>query len=447
MLHAGFARSDITPPLGTPLGGYPVEERVAESIRDRLHANALVFEQDGRKAALISLDWIIVEQEDVAAIRRLVAAQTGIAPARVTVCAIQTHSAPRTLSAWGWGDKVVDYVQTALPQIAAAVTAADRQLQPVRGGIGVTHSDVGVNRRQIRENHSVALGVNPWGPYDPRLTVLRFEGRGGPLATLVHYGAHPTVLSGQSRAVSRDWPGIMVDRLEQLTGAPALFINGAVGDVAPRVNNLAAVGDGESALLEVGARAAGDALAAYRSIKELRPLDLDTRTRTLTLPYRPLPDAETAAAALAAAEPNRQRWGQPMCDYRHWQSVLAAHRGEPAGGARFTQTITRLGPVAIVPFPGEPFAEIVLRLRTASPFEHTLCASTTNGSLGYFVTRESLHRGGYEVWVARAFGAYILAENIDDVLVEENLRLLRALHDQTPGQGPGQELEQQEESA
>ena len=44
------------------------------------------------------------------------------------------------------------------------------------------------------------------------------------------------------------------------------------------------------------------------------------------------------------------------------------------------------------------------------------------------MTRESLHRGGYEVWVARAFGAYILVENIDDVLVEENLKLLRDLH-------------------
>jgi hypothetical protein len=117
-----------------------------------------------------------------------------------------------------------------------------------------------------------------------------------------------------------------------------------------------------------------------------------------------------------------------MCDYRHWQAVIAAYAGEIASGAHFTQTITQLGSVAFVPFPGEPFAEIVLRLRLASPFQHTLCASTTNGSFGYFVTRESLHRGGYEVWVGRAFGAYILAENIDDVLVEENLKLLRDLH-------------------
>jgi hypothetical protein len=67
-------------------------------------------------------------------------------------------------------------------------------------------------------------------------------------------------------------------------------------------------------------------------------------------------------------------------------------------------------------------------LRDGSPFPYTLCASTTNGSFGYFVTRESLHRGGYEVWVARAMGPYLLAETIDDVLVETNLRLLRELH-------------------
>jgi hypothetical protein len=137
---------------------------------------------------------------------------------------------------------------------------------------------------------------------------------------------------------------------------------------------------------------------------------------------------EVARRNLAAAEAGKEQWGQPMCDYRHWQAVLQAHEGPVKEGAPFAQTITRLGPVAFVPFPGEPFAEIVLRLREYSPFPYTLCASTTNGSFGYFVTRESLHRGGYEVWVAKAMGPYILAENIDDVLIEANVQLLRQLH-------------------
>jgi hypothetical protein len=66
----------------------------------------------------------------------------------------------------------------------------------------------------------------------------------------------------------------------------------------------------------------------------------------------------------------------------------------------------------------------VLRVRHYSPFQHTLCVSTTNGSNGYFVSREARHRGGHEVWVGMAFGPYLLVENIDDILVESNCRLL-----------------------
>lgn len=91
MLHVGFARTEITPALGTPLGGYPVEDRVAEHIRDPLHANALVLERSGVKVALLSLDWIIIEEAEVDAIRQAVAAQSDIVPENVTICAIQTQ--------------------------------------------------------------------------------------------------------------------------------------------------------------------------------------------------------------------------------------------------------------------------------------------------------------------------------------------------------------------
>ncbi|MCX6046140.1 MAG: neutral/alkaline non-lysosomal ceramidase N-terminal domain-containing protein [Chloroflexi bacterium] len=427
-LLVGVGRTDITPELGTALAGYPTQDRYAESVRDPLHATALVLVRNGVKAVLLSLDWILIEAEEVAEIRRLVHERTGIEPAHVTVSVIQSHSTPRTFSAFGWGEKDRDYVQLVMPRIIDAVAQAETNQQPVTVGIGTTHSDVGINRRQIRENNTVALGTNPWGPYDPIMTVLRFEGAHGPVAAIVHYGAHPTVFGGNSRVVSRDWPGVMVDRLEALTGATTLFINGAVGDVAPRTNSRGAVGDGDIALYETGARAAIDALAAYRSIKEFRDLDLAVLTKEIFLPYQPLADLETARRELAVAEPTKDRWGQAMCDYRHWQAVVNAHEGQAESGVVFTQTITRLGPVALVPFPGEPFSEIILRLRDYSPFSYTLAASTTNGSFGYFVTRESLHRGGYEVWVAKAYGAYILAENIDDLLIEANVRLLRELY-------------------
>ena len=167
LLLAGVGRTDITPPLGTALAGYPVQDRVAETIRDPLYATALVLARGDCQVAIISLDWILIEAEEVVAIRELVHAHTGIAPSHVTVAAIQSHSAPRTFSAWGWGDKDRAYVSAVLPRIGEAVAQAVATLQPALVGVGATTSEVGINRRQIRQNHTVTLGVNPWGPYDP----------------------------------------------------------------------------------------------------------------------------------------------------------------------------------------------------------------------------------------------------------------------------------------
>jgi hypothetical protein len=330
------------------------------------------------------------------------------------------------MTAWGWGDKDTAYLRTAVPKVVAAVVQAQAALQPARVGIGTTQSDVGINRREIMPDHTIGLGFNPWGPYDPEMTVLRFVGEQGPIATLVHYGAHPTA-AGPVRSVSRDWPGVMMDRLEKITRAPVLFVNGAVGDVAPRTNIHGAVGDGFPAVFEVGYRAASDAYRAYTAVKEFRDLELAVHVAEIQLPHAPLPDKAQAEQNLAAAAPHREQWGAGMANYRYWQAVLEAHARPPQSSRRFCQVLLRLGPVVFVPFAGEPFAEIVLRLRHASPFQHTLCASTTNGTHGYYVSRESRPRGGYEVWVARAYGAHLFADNIDDVLVEENLKLLREL--------------------
>ena len=426
-LNAGFGRTDITPDLGSLLMGYPGPDRAATGVRDGLEADALALSQGNASAVVISLTVCIVDDVEVEAIRRGVAERTGVAAQAITVGSTQTHSGPNTADFWGWCSKDTAYIGRMVEGAIEAGVEAIRTLRPATVGIGTASSQVGVNRRQIMEDHSVGLGVNPWGPYDPELTVVRFETDDGPLATLIHYGAHPTVLGSDNTLVSRAWPGVMTDRVEALTGAPAFFINGAVGDIAPRCGNRGAVGDGEAALMEVGYRGAEDALRAYHSVKELRPLELGVLSDGFELPYRPLADRAEAEAQFNAAATDKDQYGRGMCEYRHWQAVLQAHDTEAVSGRRYEQVLTRLGPLALVPFPGEPFVEIVLRLRDLGPFQYTLCASTSCGNNGYLVTRESLHRGGYEVWVTKAVGPYILAEHIDDALVQENLALLRRL--------------------
>ena len=236
-----------------------------------------------------------------------------------------------------------------------------------------------------------------------------------------------------NRLVSRDWCGVMKDRIESQFPALSVFLNGAIGDVGPRTNKRsgdglsAGGGDGIHSVREVGYRAASDAISSLISIKEWRSdIALNILTADIFLPYAPLTALVDAEKELVKWEPRKDEWGTPMCEYMHNKAVIEAHKKPLLKGRNFAQTIICLGPLAIIPMPGEMFSEISLRLRRLSPFQHTLCCSVTNGSLAYLPTREAQHRGGYETWVGKAAGAYLLADNIDDALVAENLRLLKA---------------------
>jgi hypothetical protein len=193
----------------------------------------------------------------------------------------------------------------------------------------------------------------------------------------------------------------------------------------------AGTGDGVHAVNEVGYRAATDALRTWASIKDfIDEPQLDLWVEEMDLPYRPMPELAEAKRELKAHEAGKDEWGPGMCDYCYWKDVVQIlESGNIKTKSVFQQTITRIGPVALVPGPGELFSGITLRIRRYSPFQYTLCASATNGWYSYCPTREAIHRGGYEVWVGRASGAYLLAEDIDDHLVEQNVAFLRKLYE------------------
>ncbi len=433
MLKAGFGRTDITPELGVRLGGYGAEERPAEEVFDNLHSTAMVLEQDDLKTVVINLDWICVEEDVVEKIRSDINNHTGITKENISVCTIHSHSVPNTLNFWGWGTCDMEYVNSVLPEISRSVDLALEDLQDVEIGIATTESMVGVNRRGIGENNEVSFCGDPNGSFDPTMTVMHFKNEVGNSGFIIHYGAHGTAM-GNNRLVSRDWSGIMKDRIESQFNAPVLFLNGAIGDVGPRTNQYigngfsAGAGDGIEAVREVGYRAATDALRALISIKEWRSdLKLNVLVEDIFIPYAPLEPLEEAESAKVEWEPRKDEFGPPMCEYMHACSVIEAHKKAPVEGRSFTQTITQIGPVAIVPMPGEIFSGISLRIRQQSPFQYTLCCSVSNGSLAYFPTREARHRGGYETWVGKAIGPYLLADNIDDALVAENIKLLNTI--------------------
>ncbi len=56
----------------------------------------------------------------------------------------------------------------------------------------------------------------------------------------------------------------------------------------------------------------------------------------------------------------------------------------------------RIGPFVLVTFPGEPFAEVGLRIKQQSPYEYTFVAGYSNGHQGYAPTADAYDDEAYE---------------------------------------------------
>ena len=92
-LRVGAAAVVITPATGTPLAGY-YAVRSADSVHDDIYAKAMVFEQDGSKAALVVCDLLTMPRSVVDEARQQIEMQTGITPDRVMISATHSHTAP-----------------------------------------------------------------------------------------------------------------------------------------------------------------------------------------------------------------------------------------------------------------------------------------------------------------------------------------------------------------
>ncbi len=430
----------ITPPLGTLLFGYTAT-RPASSVHDDLRTSVVAIEQGDMRAVLISADICNVPKETVEIIRHQICQQTGILEENITMATTHTHSGPAVEGMGAWGETNDAYVNEILiPQTVKAAVAAFNNMKPALMGVGTTESTVGVNRREIDEDGNVILGQNPFGVFDKTMTVLSFRGLDGEnIVNIIHYNCHGTS-AGRATAITRDWMGPMVDRMEAETGAMTLFFNGAIGDTGPRLSNNRTVGDKDesvenevpdenlSYLEELGSVAAIDAMRAYRNIKEYREVAFDMIKGTISLPYKKPRSLEEAKAQLENPNDMVNHAGIHSIYRKCLEETIRMYENneEFETHAEFDQILYLFNSVIFVPFPFEMFSEIQLRLKQYSPFEHTLCLSNANGLFAYLPTQSQICMGGYEVdsFLCKG-GAHNLVNNTDDIIIRENMKLIK----------------------
>jgi hypothetical protein len=219
---------------------------------------------------------------------------------------------------------------------------------------------------------------------------------------ITNFACHPVTVQVQP-LVSADFPGPAMRLVERSVPGcmNSLFLQGACGDINP-IRNTTDFADVE----RYGHMLGGEVikLAAQLSAPDYpnSATGLAVRSATLFLAVRDLPARDSAqqayaeaSAMLAAATTEAERTTWRGTQRRAEETLILIAQGSEPIPAEVQ--VMRIGDVALVALPGEPFAELGLTIKQRSPAPYTFVVGYANDWIGYLTPPLAWEQGGYEV--------------------------------------------------
>ncbi|GEP98465.1 hypothetical protein [Chitinophaga cymbidii] len=394
-LLAGTSVTDITPPLEVGLLTSSVKGSYEpfESVRLPLKARVLVLGTLKDLVAIVSLDLLALNDTATGGWQHFKEGLSGvIPPERIIITCTHTHNGPESVALSGlyktpvykkWLADVQHKVKEAILKAAVAARPCHASF-----AVGVLEGYTLLRRIPTPEGVIMSDAVQPIAPelmnrqpVDRRVHSVAFRDQhGDTIATLVHAVCHP-VHEMLLPHISAEFPGEMCLALEASGehGMP-IFLNGAAGEINPPTVSCG----------PAYAQRHGRALAELVQQQERSSCEeaFSHAHSEMQFPVRP-EAGMTQADALA----------------------------------RFSAI--RIGSLAMVFIPGEPFTATAFAIERGSPFAHTIVAAYAENTIGYIPTAAAFAEGGYETGPGK--WSY-LAENADTLITTEALRLLTTLN-------------------
>ncbi len=455
-LYAAVARAATTPPLGMYLIGYADRTGGAQSVRDELTATALVLDDGHSRVVLIALDILGLNWEVVGRVKAAIERSTAIPGDHVLINCSHTHSGPvgyaypdrrvaytlRELGnrllliptgaqpgGWRFNQRYIDGL---VEKLVSITQQAVGDLAPAELAWGQGEAHIGHNRRERKPNGTIEIGHNPDGPIDRSVTVLRAMRGKEPIATLVNFACHGTILGPTSYAISADWIGAMRRHVEAQIGGLCLFFQGAAGDINPQMEWTA---DDYPEVVKRGTEVGAEVVRIAANLQPVSSTPIRARKATVWLRLV-LPETSEGKSTPTYRQRLHELTGaipeilvDPLLETRYpWKTVCEWREGVPYTPVEVSAV--RLGDVVLGAVSMEPFTEIGLAVKHASPAPVTLFGGYTNGLTGYLPTASEHALGGYEVEMAPYFYRLpgILASDSGTRVVEALNGLMKDLY-------------------
>ena len=221
---AGYAKTDITPPLGVFMPGY-FKDRFAKEILDPLEVVCVAFSDGKTKAVVMQLDTEAVSDYVADGMRDAVVKATGLDRNAIILHASHTHDGGHLAmkqkmgaSSIGRGENHISetYRKMAITRVADAAVNALADLKPAKLSYqrsvakrisfgrrylmkdGKVRTNPGVNNPEIKESYGP--------PPDEQVQVLRIDCEGAKPICIINFQTHPDVVGNET--ITADWPGL-----------------------------------------------------------------------------------------------------------------------------------------------------------------------------------------------------------------------------------------------
>lgn len=403
-LKCGAAERVVTPALGLNIPQCMVLNP-ATGVKDELYTHAVALEQDGKCVILISIDTSGLGAAFTRRVRKALEREIGIDPHAVMVSAIHIHTGGPQLMEVYWGQKEDKAVTDMFfRETVAAAVEAYRSRVPVTAHFAVGAED----RISFCRNYEMTDGtimtnpgwrrpheiVRPAKEIDYTLSTVRFDGADGkPVCEIVNFACHPATVGGSEYCA--DFPGEMRRRLKEVYGEShtVLFLNGCSGNVN-HVDAFRFCEEGfhypKDHYQYMGGILAEDVLELHQRLSPIDGTVIGFAHKCFRAPRRQ-PTAEDLAWA-------NQTLGEPTTNkvfVRMAEEVLDLQK-HPRRFETVEMQVIRIGDVFAVGFPGEPFADIGMRLRERAKPYSLILSELANDELGYFATEPVFSAQVYE---------------------------------------------------
>lgn len=413
-IRVGFGRSDITPTVPQPLGGYGNNHmRMHQRVLDPIYASCTAITDEQKNTLLLfTMDLCGINHGVYEKWAEAVQAATGVPVDHIFFSGSHTHSAPDYVCTQRQ-EAIDSFLAQLMVKLPEAALQALQDRAPATIVAGRTGELVRCNYvRHYQMNDGSVFGSNfgslksgikgHMAEPDKHLQLVRFLREGKKNILMLNWQAHPCLTGGyQVFDLSADYIGAVREILEAETGDHFVFYQGAAGDTTVRSWDQTEEQYRDHKLY--GRRLADEALAILPDLKPITAgrIRVSHAVHTANADHsedHKVPDAQKVVELFETTgdRPAAVRLAKELDMHSPYHAQYILKKAQLGQHLELPVAAASVGELAFAMAPYEMFSTNGKFIKEQTPQAMTFICSSTNGRYNYMPSAAAYDYGCYE---------------------------------------------------